>query len=326
MEYTTNLISSFLTRLKKDVSEQTEDFDPRVEILKDGLVVIISDVHPIARGFSTHLSFLQLSEVMATEEKWKHLIQSLVKGLLNLNHAYIKNDLSIIYQCTSTYCSKYLPNYPIPTKPKGKQVNEVILDLIVCHTFVQRIGKQCNAVSLIFNNSNLDELLSLEIPVGVLLRSCILDCLYIFAWGVDCHLSHAIASESLLRKHPDLSPDMVEMLNELGTYFNSGRYKSPIYELKFDNILSKLGSKEQIKQRKIIYNRYSKFDHFSLIPALFPDSSYITLCTIIESLHFIKAALCELITIHHPGIDHSEFHDILKLRIEEISPGKFAFV
>ncbi|MCF2501367.1 hypothetical protein [Dyadobacter chenhuakuii] len=256
--------------------------------------------------------FSKVREAESDNEKWKAVLSELHMVILNRSFELIKEDLVRLTGTLEFYELNCYKNFRTPASYRNGKIDPDILDKIGVQTFVYRLGGHCVAIKSI-GDMGLNAFINMELSIGVLLRSCVLDCLYIMAWCNNPTLISAIASESFIRPLGKDVPDQVKShFKDIADFFNTDDLDA-IKVMGIKNILKILEGKPNIQWYENLYSIYSKYDHFSLIPNIAPKSPVEKLELVLLATHMIKHSLCSMLTMKSDD-HHDKFQEILGVK------------
>lgn len=302
--------AALIKRLEKDLTTITA-FEVVGEMVPDGdqTFFLIKINAPPYICVVSNFDFGKIREAAGDEEKWHELLVSLHSIILNRTFKLIVEDLEKIIGTLRFYNDKCFKYFHTPKSYKKSQVDMDVLDKMGVQTFLYRVAGQCQAIKIL-SDIGLNDFINMELSIGILLRSCVLDCLYIMAWCNDDTLISAIAAESFLRKQGrNVADQVLNHYRDIANFLNIDNLK-PMNATRMDNILDILKGKPNIQWYENLYMYYSKYDHFSLIPHFSPKSAAEKLEMILLATHMIKHSLCALLTMK--GKERTdEFQEIL---------------
>lgn len=304
---------AIVERLQNDLSQITRiKVSGKVFSIQNRDVIVFKIDAPPYICIIKDYDFSKVREAVSDNEKWKAVLSELHMIILNRSFELIKEDLVKItgtVQCYELNCYK---NFRTPASYKNSKIDPDILDKIGVQTFVYRLGGHCVTIKSIAD-LGINPFINMELSIGVLLRSCVLDCLYIMAWCNDQTLISAIASESFIRPLGKDVPDQVKShFKDIADFFNTDDLDA-IKVMGIKNILKILEGKPNIQWYENLYSIYSKYDHFSLIPNIAPKSPIEKLELVLLATHMIKHSLCSLLTMKNDD-HHDKFQEILGVK------------
>ncbi|CAG5074467.1 hypothetical protein DYBT9623_05154 [Dyadobacter sp. CECT 9623] len=296
----------------------------RIFPLEDITVFVVKIDAPPYICIIDHFDFSIVKEAILNEAEWSSLLQWLHKIILDRSFGLILDDLKKITGAAKFYETNCLKYFKPPADYKTANMDIDVLDAIGVQTFVYRLGGQCITIQELAA-LGIDRFMTLESSIGILLRSCVLDCLYIMAWCNDDKLISAIASESFLRPQGKDVPDQVKNhFQDVAKFFNPDNLDA-IDAMRIKNILKTLEGKPNIQWYENLYSFYSKYDHFSLIPHIVYKSPVEKMEMILMATHMIKYSLCALLTMRNNN--HSDkFQEILGVKNVSEDGKNFSFV
>jgi hypothetical protein len=305
--------ASLIKRLEKDLTRIVA-FEVAGEMVIDGdqTLFLMKINAPPYICIVSNFDYGIIREAANDNAKWAELLTTLHSIILNRTFQLIVVDLEKIHGTLTFYATNCFKHFRTPASYKKSHVDMDILDQLGVQTFVYRIGGQCQTVKVL-SDMGLDHFINMELSIGILLRSCILDCLYIMAWCNDDKLISAIAAESFLRKQGRNVADQVRNhYRDIAAFFNIDNLNA-INATRLDNILNTLDGKPNIQWYENLYMYYSKYDHFSLIPHIAYKSPAEKLEMVLLGTHMIKHSLCALLTMKNK--EHSDkFQEILDIK------------
>jgi hypothetical protein len=317
--------NSIIKRIEEDLGKLINiKVAGRVFSLENKTVFVVKIDAPPYICIIDNFDFAIVKAAVSNEEEWKSLLQWLHKIVLNRSFDLMLDDLKKITETTKFYETNCLRYFKPPADYKTANMDIDVLDAIGVQTFVYRVGGQCITIQAIAD-LGLDKFMTMESSIGILLRSCVLDCLYIMAWCNDDKLISAIASESFIRPQGKDVPDQVRNhFRDVAKFFNPDNLDA-IESMKIKNILKTLEGKPNIQWYENLYSFYSKYDHFSLIPYIVQKSPVEKMEMILLATHMIKHSLCALLTMRNEN--HSEkFQEILGVKNVSEDGKNFSFV
>ncbi len=287
-------------------------------------IFVLKIDHPPFICIIDNFDYSVVKKAMLNEEEWASLLKSLHLIIINKSFNFLLDDLKKITETARFYESNCLKRFKLPESYKKANLDLDVLDKIGVQTFVYRIGRQCLTIHSIAE-MGLDHFMNMELSIGILLRSCVLDCLYIMAWCNDEKLISAIASESFTRHQGRDVPNQVkEYFNDLAKFFNPDNLNAR-EATRISNILKTLSGKPNIQWYENLYTFYSKYDHFSLIPIIVYKSPIEKMEMILLATHMIKFSFCALLTMRN-NEHQDKFQEILGIKNVSEDDSNFSFV
>ncbi|GLU54462.1 hypothetical protein Dfri01_39230 [Dyadobacter frigoris] len=318
--------NEFFKRIKSQISDETNvPIEITFDVISTKTEILIKSKE-FDYGFKFEYESEELTNIISDRSKWESFISKIVADIFDRMFLTIKTDLDKItaaYQLFWELCAKGIT---FPDDVSNKNLPFESLDIIATQTFLYRIGTHCRTLSLLFQNCDRDTVYGVELSIGVILRSCVLDSLYIFAWGTESKLISAFASESFLKTYSGMSAAQIKQYGDYAKYLNVDNIEKPGDEVIFKNVIRKFRENAMVNTMEYekTYMDYSKYDHFSLVPFVFPKSDFQKLDSIVDALHLIKHAVCQLIALTETK-DIEQFYTILDIRMELDLNGFYTF-
>ena len=161
------------------------------------------------------------------------------------------------------------------------------------------------------------------------MRSAVLDSILIMCWLAEPEFISAIATESLVRvsKIKDEGENVnkiKERWKNFSEYYNAHNLPSKDIKVSVDSVLGKLPDSRNLKDYKHVYEYYSKYDHFSLLPYILTKTRFGYMAIMIMATHLIKHAFCGMASIHIPE-QSAIFQDLLGVKMIKEKDGFLRF-
>lgn len=255
-------------------------------------------------------------------------IEKVESTLRHAASSRVEIDFDSILGAFKFYISNCDHSVDVPLDVAGKKANEDVLFQVCCNTFAHRIGTTCEAALQILQQ-NKENLHRFELPIGILLRSAVLDSILMLAWAHEKKFASAIASESFKRidtisTSTDDEHKLIERWKRYSEYFNVHNLSKKQLTTRIDQAFEHLPNSPNIEEYKVVYSYYSKFDHFSLIPFILRKSVFQRLGVMLMATHLIKHAFCAMTSIYFPE-QAIEFQNILGVKMVENDDGTLSF-
>lgn len=232
----------------------------------------------------------------------------------------IFEDLSIITDVWELF-SKSEPSLNLKGPIKDSKIEPNDCVELGYHCFINRFGYASRSINILLVNNG-SNFRTTEFAVSLLLRSCLLDCIMIYAWVKDHDLISAYVSESF-KKVPDnkyIEKETLDFYRSLGNWLN---YKD-LKEVRTRELIKKVGEEEFIIACESLYSFYSKYDHFSPIPFVDPVSIEGNVAQVKYALLLIKSAMWMLFEYFGGKSDRTQqYQKLLNLRLENKPKSEF---
>jgi len=312
---------------KKIESELSRGFNLKVKIRVRQLSTTTEFIVYSKEFSDTFLHIIDTNELHLTDNddsKFQMFILDFIGRINKTLYLTFRDEIDKITSCCDFYMSKCAKTFDIPENVQGKNLSPGSLNQLGAQVFIYRIGSHYKSLKYLTEGCNLSKFLEIEYSIGILLRSCILDSVHIMAWGKDSKIISALASESFLNNTDQLGKELKDEYLNYANYFNVDKHDRPKDEIIWKKIMYKLQDATNTVKFANQYLEYSKYDHYSLIPFIYFKSTFQKLYSIWQSMHFIKYAVCQLLSIHNIEFE-KEFTEILGIYMEDDGTGVFKF-
>lgn len=168
----------------------------------------------------------------------------------------------------------------------SKSVDPKWLEETCTQLFINRLGENCRAARKL-TGSEIDSFMDSELSIGIILRSCILDCLSIAKWLLEPEYIHWLAYESFKKLPPVVSPRVRNEFDRIAKYLNPNEH-----DFRHDKLLKRAINTDGADS---LYMYYSKYDHFSLVPSFQRKTTGNRLSMAVEALAYIRQSIFSLI-------------------------------
>lgn len=199
----------------------------------------------------------------------------------------IFQDLKSITEVWELF-TKNEPSLSLKNPAIGSKIEEKDCIELGYQSFVNRFGYAARSVDILLRNNG-SNFRTTEFAVSLLLRSCLLDCIMVYAWVKDHNLISIYMSESF-KKIPEnkfIPKGKLDFYKVLGNWFNFKDLK----EVRTRELIASVGKEDFIIACESLYSFYSKYDHFSPIPFVDPISIEENVANVKYALLLIRGAM-----------------------------------
>ncbi|WP_426292688.1 hypothetical protein ACN9ML_24225 [Dyadobacter endophyticus] len=291
---------------------------------KDNPHVIVISVPDVGVQVEIEESRFKISadtQVVATED-WLDFTKRVNELLLTEAYSRLIDDFVAINNASNHFKSLGPFETTYPPELKGKKIPEEDLHYTCLPVFAHRLATCCHAARTLASNTYRDAVGN-ELAIGILLRTAVLDSILIMGWLAHPEIASALAVDSLHRiskiKGKGESVDKLrKKWSEFSTYFNAHNLSPKDTRISVDGILDRLPNSPNLNEYRYVYEYYSKYDHFSLLPYIIKKPQFGYLAIMVMSTHLIKHAFCAMVCIYLP--DHKdafELHLGIKSQVDE---------
>lgn len=296
--------AEYLSRLREELQSRTGAVF-KAKTIKEGDLILLEIS---AKDFKQNVDW-PLNERNEVPNAEKRLFIT-VDIICELIHKNISLGITQNLENIANICSRYLlenNSLRISRIDLKTKCDKNVLLKMSSYVFIDRMSGYFKTLLALSSQPGQYVLLAHELSTGIILRSCILDCLIINAWIRDKSRNQKFIRDmvvsSFLIVPAGVSQDIKLEFEIIANFFNVG-LKRKINEKKKDQIkadtsigkiFEHLKGAPNIKKQYELYSYYSKFEHFSFVPYLIKKTPYAKMAMIGDALHFIKFTLDQLL-------------------------------